>query len=101
MRPSWIVLFFVLLSELVNVPNLPLRMQVCGALQILLTLPMIWLGAVAVLGLTRRRKTFPLVRKQNRFAVIVCARNEERALPSLLERIQRGRAALRPERVPC
>lgn len=90
MRPSWIVLFFVLLSELVNIPKLPLRMQVCGALQILLTLPMIWLGAVAVLGLTRRRKSFPLVRKQNRFAIVVCARNEEKALPSLLESIRRA-----------
>ena len=85
MRDSWLVLLTQLQTEMTAVPKFPLLIQICSVLQFVLMLPILWIGVVAVLGLTRRKKDFPLVRKINRFAIVVCARNEETALPSLLE----------------
>lgn len=87
MEPSGIQ-FNGVLSGLLNVPYMPLWVRLCSLLQFVLVLPMVWLAIVAVLGLTRQKKKFPLVRRKNRFAIIVCARNEEKALPSLLRSIQ-------------
>lgn len=89
MRDSWLVLLTQLQTEMTAVPKFPLLIQICSVLQFVLMLPILWIGVVAVLGLTRRKKDFPLVRKINRFAIVVCARNEEAALPSLLESIRR------------
>lgn len=90
MRDSWLVLLTQLQTEMTAVPKFPLLIQICSVLQFVLMLPILWIGVVAVLGLTRRKKDFPLVRKINRFAIVVCARNEETALPSLLESIRRA-----------
>lgn len=90
MRDSWLVLLTQLQTEMTAVPKFPLLIQICSVLQLVLMLPILWIGVVAVLGLTRRKKDFPLVRKINRFAIVVCARNEETALPSLLESIRRA-----------
>ena len=50
-----------------------------------------WTGVVATFGLLlrKRKKHEKITNKKNRFAVIVCARNEEKVLPYLLDSLAR------------
>lgn len=87
MKSSLYSPLFILVQELLRTPALPAPAKVCGVLLAILSLVMAWIVVVAALGLTRQKKHFPLVRQKNRFAIVVCARNEEKALPSLLKSI--------------
>ncbi len=87
MNPSWCGPLYMLITEILRTPELPLPARICGILLPILSISSVWIVAVAALGLTRKRRHFPLVRYHNRFAIVVCARNEEKALPALLKSI--------------
>ncbi len=87
MKSSLCSPLLMLFRELLRTPALPAPAKVCGALLAIISLVMVWIVVVAALGLTRQKKLFPLVRQKNRFAIVVCARNEEKALPALLKSI--------------
>ena len=53
-------------------------------IQILTVIPSIWLAFVVIWGLSRRKKTYPNADRQARFAVVICARNEEAVIDKLL-----------------
>ena len=55
-------------------------------LQMVTTILLMWSGVVATAGLVlrKRKKHVRLTDKKNRFAVIICARNEEKVLPRIL-----------------
>ena len=53
-------------------------------IQILTVIPSIWLAFVVIWGLSRRKKTYPHAGRQDRFAVVICARNEEAVIDKLL-----------------
>lgn len=60
-------------------------------LQTVSSLLLTWTGVVATCGLLlrKRKKHEKITNKKNRFAVIVCARNEEKVLPYLLDSLAR------------
>jgi len=60
-------------------------------LQTVSSLLLTWTGVVATFGLLlrKRKKHEKITNKKNRFAVIVCARNEEKVLPYLLDSLAR------------
>lgn len=53
-------------------------------IQFLAVIPSIWLAFVAIWGLSRRKKLYKPAEGQDRFAIIVCARNEEAVIDKLL-----------------
>ncbi|MDO5702374.1 MAG: glycosyltransferase, partial [Lachnospiraceae bacterium] len=53
-------------------------------LQVILTVLIGWHGVVTVFGLIRKKEPRGQDQPQNRFAVIVCARNEENVIVHLL-----------------
>ena len=64
----------------------PILLLMC--VQIIGTLMLGWSGAVMLLGLIRRRLPRGDSDPKNRFAVIVCARNEEKVLSHLLKSLE-------------
>lgn len=59
-------------------------------LQVITTILMNWSTVVSFMGLVfcRKRKREQLIEKKNRFAVIICARNEEKVLANLLTSLE-------------
>ncbi len=53
----------------------------------LLSLPMLWNGLIAVVGVFKKRKITVKEQKQHKFAVIICARNEEKVIGKLIDTI--------------
>ncbi len=58
-------------------------------IQILTVIPSIWLAFVVIWGLSRRKKAYPAADRRDRFAVIICARNEEAVIDKLLTSLSR------------
>lgn len=54
-------------------------------IQILTIIPSIWLAFAVIWGLSRKKQVYPPADKQGRFAVIICARNEEAVIDKLLK----------------
>ncbi|MDD6790367.1 MAG: glycosyltransferase family 2 protein [Lachnospira sp.] len=58
-------------------------------IQMIMTVPLIWSGIVAARGLARKRVIHPAVNVCSRFAVVICARNEEKVIKRLLSSLER------------
>ena len=57
-------------------------------IQMVMAVPMIWTGIVAARGLPAKRIIHPAVNVCSRFAVVICARNEEKVIGRLLNSLQ-------------
>lgn len=57
-------------------------------IQMVMAVPMIWTGIVAARGLLAKRIIHPAVNVCSRFAVVICARNEEKVIGRLLNSLQ-------------
>ena len=57
-------------------------------IQMVMAVPMIWTGIVAARGLPAKRIIHPAVNVCSRFAVVICARNEENVIGRLLNSLQ-------------
>jgi len=88
-RISWLISILVFIAEYFDIPDLPMRVIVFSLLQLLVMLVMVWIGVVAFIGLTKKREEIPESCSvfKNRFAIVVCAHNEEKVISSLLTSI--------------
>ena len=55
----------------------------------LLSIYILWLAAVNTAGSLKKDRNYPVADREGRFAVIVCARNEERVIGQLLDSLNR------------
>lgn len=72
-----------------NFLNFPTYQKFIVVVQGILTLQMVWLGVVIFLGLIKKKKPLPQTDKKRRFAVVICAHNEERVIAHLLESLKK------------
>lgn len=56
--------------------------------QLFFSVPMIWSGIVALKGGLQKRRIYPAVRQRTRFAVVICAKDEEKVIGRLLGALQ-------------
>lgn len=74
--------------QLANTPVFPVWFKILLAVQILTMIVMAWMAVVAATGLIRRRRLYSQSTYRNRFAVVVCARDEEKVIHCVLDSLR-------------
>lgn len=75
--------------EIKHMRTIPSWIQFLIILQMVMAVPMIWTGVVAAKGLIRKRVIPAAADVCNRFAVVICAKNEEKVIARLLGSLQK------------